>query len=106
MSLCTISSLIDFEHPNVHDIMDQLQDWYLASCFSSGTKIDSRISISQAIRFYGNGMPPDKCGSKEIPSDNSALIRMLPIAMWNVNESLETIVNVAHEVTKITNQQI
>ncbi len=106
MTLCTMSSLLDAERIDLEDIMGVFQDWYLASYLASGTQIDSRITISQSIRIYGNGMPPDRCGSTEEPSDNSALIRMLPIALWNANQSLETIVRDAHEVTKITNQQI
>ena len=106
MMLSTMSSLLDAERVDLEDITNQLQDWYLASSFASGTRIASSVTISQAIRMYGNGMPPDRCGSKEQPADNSALIRMLPIALWNANQSIATIVEDAHAVTQITNQQI
>jgi ADP-ribosylglycohydrolase len=56
--------------------------------------------------MYGNGMPFDRCGSKGLTADNSALFRMLPIAIWDAGEPLETLVQNAHQATLFTNQQV
>lgn len=105
MSLCTMSSIIDSDNVDSEDIANRFHEWYIGSYLASNGKIESRISVSQAIRHYGNGMPPDRCGSKD-DSDNAALVRMLPVALWNANQSIATIVRDAHAVTKFTNQQI
>ncbi|MHA2279764.1 MAG: ADP-ribosylglycohydrolase family protein [Promethearchaeota archaeon] len=106
MTLCTMSSITDSERIDPEDILNRFHEWYVGSYLASSAKIESDQTISQAIRNYGNGMPPDRCGSKNENPDNSALIRMLPVALWNANEPLPVVVQDAHDVTKITNQQI
>jgi len=105
MTLCTMSSIIDSERIDSEDIANRFHEWYIGSYLASGARVESRISVSQAMRHYGNGMPADRCGAKG-DSDNAALVRMLPIALWNANQSISTIVRDAHEVTRFTNQQI
>jgi ADP-ribosylglycohydrolase len=106
MSLCTMESLIESELIDTEDIASRFNEWYIGSHLAATEKVESRINVSQALRIYINGMPPDRCGSKEIPADNSALMRMLPIALWNAHESVGTIVKSAHEVSRFTNQQV
>lgn len=106
MSLCTMSSLIDSERVDTEDIANRYHEWYIGSYLAASERIQSRVNVSQALRVYINGMPPDRCGSKETPADNSALMRMLPLALWNASESLSVLVRDAHEVSKFTNQQI
>lgn len=105
MSLCTMSSIIDSNNVDPEDIANRFHEWYIGSYLASTSKIESRVSVSQALRHYGNGMPPDRCGSKG-DSDNAALVRMLPIALWNANQNITTIVRDAHSITRFTNQQI
>lgn len=107
MTLCTMASLNDSERLDLDDLGYRFQEWYLGSYLvSSEQKIRSRVTISQAMRMYGNGMPFDRCGAKINPADNSALLRMLPIALWNSNESLMKLVREAHQTTLFTNQQV
>ncbi len=106
MSLCTMVSLLESERLDTEDLANRFHEWYIGSYLAATEKIQSRITVSQALRVYINGMPPDRCGSKEEPADNSALMRMLPLALWNASEPIATIVQEAHEATKFTNQQI
>lgn len=106
MSLCTMVSLLESERLDTEDLAHRFYEWYIGSYLAASERIQSRITVSQALRVYINGMPPDRCGSKELPADNSALMRMLPLALWNANEPISTIVQDAHEATKFTNQQI
>lgn len=106
MSLCTMSSLLDSERLDTEDLANRFHEWYIGSYMAANEKIQSRINVSQALRLYINGMPPDRCGSKETPADNSALMRMLPLALWNAKEPISVVVRDAHEASKFTNQQI
>lgn len=106
MSLCSMVSLLDSERLDTEDLACRFQEWYIGSYMAANEKIQSRINVSQSLRSYLNGMPPDRCGSKEVPADNSALMRLLPLALWNASEPVSTIVRDSHEATKFTNQQI
>ena len=106
MSLCTMISLLESERLDTEDLANRFREWYIGSYLAASERIQSRINVSQALRVYINGMPPDRCGSKEAIADNSALMRMLPLALWNASEPISTIVRDAHEATKFTNQQI
>lgn len=106
MSLCTMVSLLDSDRLDTEDLANRFREWYIGSYMAASERIQSRINVSQALRAYINGMPPDRCGSKELVADNSALMRMLPLALWNASEPISTIVQDAHEATKFTNQQI
>lgn len=106
MSLCTMISLLESERLDTEDLAHRFHEWYIGSYLAASERIQSRVTVSQALRVYLNGMPPDRCGSKEVVADNSALMRMLPLALWNASESISTIVQEAHEATKFTNQQI
>jgi len=107
MTLCTMASIIDSDGIDPEDIANRFHEWYIGSYLASKGQSQGRISVyvSQAMRHYSNGMPPDRCGSKD-ESDNAALVRMLPLALWNANQSISTIVRDAHAITKFTNQQI
>lgn len=105
MSLCTMVSLLDSEQLDTEDLAERFSEWYIGSYMAASEKIQSRVNVSQALRVYMNGMPPDRCGSKEMPADNSALMRLLPLALWNASEPISTIVHDAHESSKFTNQQ-
>lgn len=105
MSLCTMVSLLDSERLDTEDLAHRFYEWYIGSYMAASEKIQTRVNVSQALRVYINGMPPDRCGSKEMPADNSALMRLLPLALWNSSEPISTIVQDAHEASKFTNQQ-
>ena len=106
MSLCTMVSLLESERLDTEDLANRFYEWYIGSYLAANTQIQTRITVSQALRIYIHGMPPDRCGSKKVMADNSALMRMLPLALWNASEPISTIVQDAHEATKFTNQQI
>jgi len=103
MTLCTISSLVDCEKIDPEDIANLFVDWYVAGYMvSHESYIQGNPVISQSIRHFNNGMPPDRCGDKTSLSD-SALMRILPIAIWCYNKSIEEIVKQAHIITNFTN---
>ena len=106
MSLCTMLSLSESERLDTEDLANRFHEWYIGSYLAASEQIQSRVTVSQALRVYINGMPPDRCGSKEVVADNAALMRMLPLALWNASKPIATIVQDAHEITKFTNQQI
>lgn len=106
MSLCTMVSLLESERLDMEDLAHCFHEWYVGLYLAASERIQSRVTVSQALRVYLNGMPPDRCGSKEVVADNSALMRMLPLALWNASEPVSIIVRDAHEATKFTNQQI
>ncbi len=106
MSLCTMASLIDMEQVDADDIMHRFHEWYIGDYLASESHTEPRIAVSQAIRQFGNGMPPDKCGSRDREfCDNSALMRMLPIAIWHAGDGIE-LIEQAHAATLYTNTQI
>lgn len=106
MTLCTMSSINDFGGIDLDDIANKIHEWYIGSYLSPTITTDSNITISQSIRMYGNCMPADRCGSTKEISDNTALIRMLPIALYNLTESTENIIKQAHLVSSFTNNEI
>lgn len=106
MSLCSMVSLLDSGRLDTEDLANRFYEWYIGSYMAASEKIQSRVTVSQALRVYMNGMPPDRCGSKELPADNSSLMRLLPLALWNAYEPVSTIVQDAHEASKFTNQQV
>ncbi len=106
MSLCAMVSLLESACFDAEDLANRFRDWYIGSYMAASEKIQSRVNVSQALRAYINGMPSDRCGSKETIADNSALMFMLPLALWNASEPISTVVQDAHEATKFTNQQI
>ena len=106
MFLCVMNSLLNSEKVNLEDIMFNFNEWYVGGFLASKEGIQSNSSISQSIRMYGNGMPPDRCGSSDSEIDNTALTYMLPIALWNIYENVEKTISDAQLVTNITNQQI
>jgi ADP-ribosylglycohydrolase len=109
MTLCSMASINEFKDIIPSDIAEFYHEWYLGSYLSSPseTRLNDRIVISQSMRNYGNGMPVDRCGSnKDDESDSSALIRIMPIAIWLRNCSLQEMITKIEEVTKFTNRQI
>jgi ADP-ribosylglycohydrolase len=107
MALATMSALNEAEKLDLEEISHNLLEWYLGAHAHLGSTEphDSRITISESLRNYSIGMPSDRGGAKST-NDNSALIRMLPIAIWNLNSPIDQTVLDAHEVCKITNQSI
>ncbi len=104
MTLATMSSILEVETIDLQDIAFGFKEWYLGSHLESGSN-KGRVTVSQTIRMLCNGMPPDRCGSKEEFCDNTALIRMLPIAIWTASKNISTIAKTAHETTQFTNGQ-
>ncbi len=100
MTLCTMSSLNDCQDIDTEDIVFKFQDWYLGSYLQATQKVKSSVALSQALRMYSNGMPPDRCGSKN--HDYSAIIRILPIALWDINNT-NTMIKNARQIAAFTN---
>ncbi len=106
MTLCTMSSLTDCEKIDLEDMATIFNEWYVAGYMvSDEASMEGRVTVSQALRRFSNGTPPDRCGCKTDLSD-SALMRMLPVALWCYNEPVEEIVKQAHAITKFTNLHV
>ena len=61
----------------------------------------------QAIKNHTNGMPPDKCGLREDEyNDNECLARILPIGLYFANDPIDTLIDQAHAVCKLTHAQV
>lgn len=104
MTLCTMSSITDCDKIDLEDMANLFNEWYIAGYMvSDESAIEGRIATSQALRKFGIGTPPDRCGCKEDCSD-SALMRILPIALWCCNDPIAEIIKQAHVVTQFTNQ--
>lgn len=104
MSLCTMSSINDMGDIDVSDIVYTINEWYVGGFLKSSFTCD-RISVSQAIRKYGNGMPPNRCGSVDTFCDNSAIIRMLPILLFTIKQPIPEMINMSQLITNFTNKQ-
>ncbi len=104
MLLCTISSINEMDGIDAEDIMEKFRDFYVAGYMTpEGECFQISEAVSQAIKNYSIGMPPDRCGVKDNAAlDNNALARILPIALYCASSSTEEIVRQAHEVTAIT----
>lgn len=105
MSLCTMSSINETGKIDEDDIAYCFHEWYIGDYLKSAIT-QSRPTISEAMRKYGNGMPVDRCGSSNEVCDNAALMRMLPIALWSAKESTSDIVRCSKNITNFTNKQI
>lgn len=107
ISLCTMSSLTNCEAIDAEDMLNLFNEWYIAGFLGCGEEwVEGRVEVSQAIRHYHNGMPPNRCGSKDERANDSGLMRMFPIAVWQCGQPIDKIVDAAHEITKITNNQV
>jgi len=105
MTLCTMDSILESNRVDVEDIAFKFNEWYIGSYLASGERTQSRIGVSQSLRMYSNGMPPDRCGTVENIVDNSALIRMLPLALFHLKNPIDQTIKDCHLLTKFTNQE-
>lgn len=108
LTLCTIESLNEFGEIYPEDIFDKFNDFMIAGYLGASSECSDLSEITvQAIKNNLNGMPPDRCGIAEEYSNNGECIpRMLPVALWNVNEEPETIIEFAHQLCKMTHAEI
>jgi len=106
LTLCTMSSIVEYGTIDTSDIIEKFNDFMIGGYMAS-TEDCSDISPATiaAIKNYNNGMPPDKCASKDEIDDNECLTRILPIALFCSNGSLDNLVDKSHEVCRITHAQ-
>ncbi len=108
LMLCTIASISEFGEISPEDILDKFNDFMIAGYLGSTEDCSDLSEITiQAIKNHLNGLPPDKCGAADEGSnDGECVARMLPVALWNVNESTQNIIESAHSVCRITHAEI
>ena len=107
LTLCTIASIIECHDIDTSDIVEKFNDFMIGGYMSATEECaDVSPATIAAIKNYNNGMPPDKCGMKEESnSDNESLTRILPVALFCANDSLDNLIDKAHEVSAITHAQ-
>lgn len=109
MMLCVMASLNEVESFDPDDIMAKLYDFYIGGYMA---KADETVKVGQlnrhAINNHSNGMPTDRCAlSTEAPStDGEALIRTLPIALYYSNDSIDSLINNAHQLSTMTHNHV
>lgn len=65
------------------------------------------LATSQSVKNFNLGMPPDRCGVKgEDASENDALSRVLPIALYHASSSTKELVNLAHGIIILTHNSL
>ncbi len=108
MLLCTIGSINEMNGIDTEDIMTKFRDFYVGGYMTpEGECFQISEAVSQSIKNYCLGMPPDRCGVKDDAStDNNALSRILPIALYCASSSTDEIVRQSHEVTAITHNNL
>ncbi|NLY82205.1 MAG: ADP-ribosylglycohydrolase [Clostridiales bacterium] len=98
MTLCLLDSLkkgVDYR-----DIMDKFSDWFNNGAYTPYNEtFDVGNGTQRAIIRYINGSHPLDCGGiKENDNGNGALMRILPMAFYLVDN---TPIEIAREVTKV-----
>ncbi|KKM81433.1 hypothetical protein LCGC14_1329920 [marine sediment metagenome] len=108
LSLCTIASINELNEISPEDIFDRFNDFMIAGYLGASECCSDLSEITiQAIKNHLNGMPPDKCGiADEGSNDGECIARMLPVALWNVNESTQDIIEIAHITCRMTHAEI
>ena len=116
MSLCGMASINELGRIDLEDIAHLYHEWYVASYLAATSQVHlrDRVTLSHSMRLYGIGTPPDRCGLQTprgdnedaYPADDSALIRILPMAIWCKDHPVERLINQIEQVTKFTNQQV
>lgn len=108
MMLCTISAINECHRVSAEEILDNLQDWYLQGYLASNNDcMEIKPNVIQALTNYTNSFPPDKCGiTDDKQNNNAALVRMLPIALFYANKSIDDLIDNIHLLTKLTNAQL
>lgn len=103
LSVCTMSSMNDMKGVDLDDIFSRFHDCLLGGYMNyDGEDYYLGLTSSQAIKNYSNGMPPDLCGLRgKNATDGEAMLRMLPIALWFVNDPCQ-LIEVTHKVCSIT----
>ncbi len=109
LMLAEMASISEFGALNYDDIMERFQDTLIAGYLNwdqedengdTGNYFMGETS-SQSIKNYSNGFPYDKCGLTEA-NDDEGLMRMLPIALYFIDDDIQTFIKKCHTVAKIT----
>lgn len=107
-TLATIANINEYGGIELDDLMESFQNIMISGYMTSGAAGEcsdiGNITIN-AINNYSNGMPLDKCSS-ENDIDNEALLRMLPIALFYLNEDLEVMIKICENVCHLTHPSV
>lgn len=108
LSLCTIASINECNGVILDDIMERFNDFRIAGFLGASEDYsDLSETTIQAIKNHTNGMPPDRCGLREDDfNDNECLARILPVGLYFATDPVDTLIEQAHNICKLTHAQI
>ena len=101
-ALATVANLAEYEGINIDDLMEKFNDTYLGGYLMPDDECkDVGYTTSEAVKNFSNGIPLDKCGSREA-TDNDCLLRILPVALYYAAGPIDDLVDNTHLVCGIT----
>lgn len=112
LMLAEMASISEFGAINYDDIMERFQDTLIAGYLNwdqedengdTGNYFMGETS-SQSIKNYSNGFPYDKCGLESY--DDEGLMRMLPVALYFIDDDIQSFIKKCHNVSKMTHNTI
>jgi ADP-ribosylglycohydrolase len=106
--LAVIDSIVEFEDIDFEDIKQKLSDIVCGGYLNPNAECkDFSETITQAVNNINNGMPFDKTGILVTDNiSNESLFRVLPIALFCLNDSIEDFITNIHNVSLITHKNI
>lgn len=109
LSLCSMASINEFGDINIDDMLERFHDCLIGGYlnFNDGEGCYLGPTTSQAIKNFSNGMSSDRCGLVgENGEDNEVLLRILPIALFMVNQPNDTFLRLITKVSRLTHNSI
>ena len=105
--LCTIASINEMDHVNEEDLLEKLYDFYIGGFMRPTSEcIECSPVISEVIKKYNMGIPPDKCGSTDsMGLENSSLCRIIPVSLFLLSQTLDDLILNINKCTTITHNK-
>lgn len=99
MTLATCDSIRKLQKIDPDDIMRRFAEWYFESSYTAhGEVFDIGGTTATAIRRYGQGCEPVKCGLDQVSSNgNGSLMRIIPLAFCDcMKEEIQNVSRLTH----------
>jgi ADP-ribosyl-[dinitrogen reductase] hydrolase len=102
--IATVAAIAENKTFDTEDLLQMFHNVYIGSKFCPEEECeDIDLATIQAIKNHGNGMPPDKCGIRDLMyNDADCMTRILPIALFYSTSDLSTFVNNIHAACSIS----
>jgi len=108
LMLATISSICDNNGIDFEDILEKMCDSYVTGYLSStNNSIEVEKYTLFSIRKHINNIPSDRTGETDLDSNTFApLCRILPVSLFCVHDSIDTLIEKTHRTCTITHAHI